>query len=115
MFQKYEEYNRPYIIDDFDIHANIVLKKEDILPFISFIKDIFKKMTRRALKTIKYFGTINEMLYTSLDYSEAKTVTGLIMVICFITIITFHLFCSLIKKNKKIKMLEQELRILQNK
>ena len=43
---------------------------------------------------VKYFANINEILYISLDYSDAKTITGLIVFICFITIIVFHLFLN---------------------
>ena len=103
----------PYIINDNTIYGIIILQKEDILDIFISIKNIFTKITRYFLKIIKHFATINEMLYTSLDYSEAKTITGLIMVICFITILSGYLFCSILNKNNKMKQLEKKIKELQ--
>jgi len=102
------EYNKmPYMIDDNVIHGIIAISKEDILSFL-------KKISKHFTKTITYFAKLSEILYLALDYSEAKTIAGLIVVICFITIISFHLFYCIIKKNAKIHILEQKLQNMQN-
>jgi hypothetical protein len=88
------EYNKmPYMIDDNAIRGIIMISKEDILSFS-------KKISKYFIKTITYIAKLSEMIYLELDYSEAKTNAGIIVVICFITIISFHLFYCIIKRNK---------------
>ena len=102
-----DQFNRPFITEN-----NIVLFYNDNI--IENIIQFLIHCKRDSLKIVRNFISICEGLYESLEYSEAKTITGLIVVLYFITLLTIHLFYSLAKKNNRIRILEQQLQYIRN-
>ena len=99
--------DRPFINDN-----NIVLFYNDnIIDDVLLLIKNFKKV---SLKIVRIFISICQELYQSLEYSEAKTITGLIVVLYFITLLTIHLFYSIEKKNIRIRVLEERLQYIRN-
>ena len=101
------QFNRPFINEN-----NIVLFYNDnTIDHILLLINNFKKV---SIKIGKYFISICGGLYESLEYSEAKTITGMIVVLYFILLLTIHLFHSLEKKNNRIRVLEEQLQYIRN-
>jgi cbb3-type cytochrome oxidase subunit 1 len=103
------QFNRPY---PFINENNIILIYNDNI--IENPIQIFNQFKKYFLKIVRNIISICEGLYESLEYSEAKTITGLIIILYFITLVTIHLLCSLIKKNNKIRVLEKQLQYMIN-
>jgi cbb3-type cytochrome oxidase subunit 1 len=99
--------NRPFITNN-----NIVLFYNDNI--IENIIQFLIHFKKNSLKIARNFISICEGLYESLEYSEAKTITGLIVIVYFITLLTIHLFYSLAKKNNRIRLLEEQLQYIRN-
>jgi len=102
-----DQFNRPFIHEN-----NIILFYDDNI--IEKTKIILGDLKTYSLKISRYFISICEGMYDSLEYSEAKTITGLIVVLYFISLLIIHLIYSLTKKNNRIRILEQQLQYIRN-
>ena len=101
------QFNQPFITENNTVlfyNDNII---ENIIQFLIHCK-------RHSLKIVRSFISICEGLYESLEYSEAKTIAGLMIVLYFTTLLTIHLFYSLAKKNNMNRILEEHIQYIRN-
>ena len=111
--------NSMYFIDNNVIHSTIVIKKEHLAFIFMDIIMVAIKMFHHCFKIykkcVKMIAGLCEKLYDNLEYSEAKTIVGLSIVVCFISVLTLHLFFCLTKKHNQILQLERKLKIVNEK
>jgi hypothetical protein len=105
-----------FMNDDNIIHSVIILEKETwhamVMDIMVFIIKCFRNVVKLYKKVLKIIVHVCERLYDSLEYSEAKTFVGLSIVLCFVTMLTVHLFFCLVKKHNRVLQLEREIQQL---